>query len=170
VSSDGKTTKIATSYPKLYLPVSLLHNFHCKESIDLKAKLTSHPCLKACFYKTMCEHRSWDSIVGTVSRLQAALSCILIPVGEKLFSCAKCSDHLWGPPCLLFNVYWGSFKGVRWTQHKDDYSPPSSSKIKNEYSYTSAHPICLHSMDRIVTVYLFTYQNKNHKTWFFVCV
>lgn len=36
-----------------------------------------------CFYKT-CEHRSWDSKVGTVSRLQAAQSCILIPVGEKL--------------------------------------------------------------------------------------
>jgi len=29
----------------------------------------------------------------------------------------------------------------------DDYSPPCSSEVKNEWSYTSNPPICLHGVD-----------------------
>ena len=32
--------------------------------------------------------------------------------------------------------------------HESDHSPPSSNKFKNEWSYTSAPPICLHRVDR----------------------
>jgi len=124
-----------------------------------------------CFYKT-CEHRNWDTIVRIVSRLQAAQSCILIPAREHLFSSAKCSDHLWGPPCLLFNVYCGSFEGVKWTGHKDNHLPPSSSEVKNEKSYTSLPPICLCGTDRIVSFLSFYISKQNIiKTWsLFVCV
>jgi len=122
-----------------------------------------------CFYKT-CEHRSRGSIVGTVSRLQDAQSCILIPFGEKLFSSAKCSDHLWGPPCLLFNVYCGSFPGVKWIGQKDDHMPPSNSKVKNKKSYISVPPLCLCGTDRIITFLSFYISTQNIiKTWSFVC-
>lgn len=38
--------------------------------------------------------------------------------------------------------------GVKQPQHEGDHSPPSSAMVKNEWSYTSASPICLHGMDR----------------------
>jgi len=33
--------------------------------------------------------------------------------------------------------------GVKWPWHEADHSPPSSTKVKNLWSYTSTHPICL---------------------------
>jgi hypothetical protein len=32
--------------------------------------------------------------------------------------------------------------------HKLNHSPPSSAEVKNEWSYTSTHPICLHGKDK----------------------
>jgi hypothetical protein len=39
-------------------------------------------------------------------------------------------------------------QGLKCLGHEVDSSPPSSAKFKNEWSYTSAHLICLHVMDR----------------------
>jgi hypothetical protein len=64
------------------------------------------------------------------------------------FSSSKCPCWLWGPCSLLFNVYQGSFPGVKWPGREVNHSPASSAKIKNEWSYTSAIPICHHGMDR----------------------
>jgi len=44
---------------------------------------------------------------------------------------------LWGPPILICNGYGSLSPGVKEPQHKADYSSPSSTNIKNEYSNTS---------------------------------
>ena len=38
--------------------------------------------------------------------------------------------------------------GVRHSGHEADHLPPLSGEVKNERSYTSSPPICLHSMQR----------------------
>lgn len=41
-----------------------------------------------------------------------------------------------------------SLLGVKQPGHKDDHSFPSSTEIKNEWSYNPAPPKCLHGMNR----------------------
>jgi hypothetical protein len=55
---------------------------------------------------------------------------------------------LWGLPSLLSNGYkGGSFPhGVGHPDHEADHSPPSSTKVKNAWSYTSAPPIHFHGV------------------------
>jgi len=36
--------------------------------------------------------------------------------------------------------------GLKWPRHEADHSPPSSAKIKNAWSNTSAPPIRLHGV------------------------
>jgi hypothetical protein len=45
---------------------------------------------------------------------------------------------------------WGFFPGggVMWLGHEVNLSTPSSARVKNEWSYTPASPICLHGVDR----------------------
>jgi len=38
--------------------------------------------------------------------------------------------------------------GILWPRCEVDQSLPSSAKVKNEWSYTSTPPTCLHGMDR----------------------
>jgi len=55
---------------------------------------------------------------------------------QGLFSSPRHPDKLWGPPSLLFS-------GQCETQRlglKGDNSPPSTSKAKNAWGYTSTHP------------------------------
>jgi hypothetical protein len=37
---------------------------------------------------------------------------------------------------------------VKWPEREADHLPTSSAKVKNEWSYTSTPPICLHGMYR----------------------
>lgn len=37
---------------------------------------------------------------------------------------------------------------IKWLRHEVNLSPPSNAKVKNEWSYTSTSPICLHGADR----------------------
>jgi len=37
---------------------------------------------------------------------------------------------------------------LKWTGHEVDHSPPSSSKVNNEWSYTFTLPLCFHGMER----------------------
>jgi hypothetical protein len=39
--------------------------------------------------------------------------------------------------------------GVKQLGHENNHSPPSSAKVKNEWSNSSALPVCLHGMDRV---------------------
>jgi len=43
---------------------------------------------------------------------------------------------------------------IKWLGPETDHSPPSSAKVKNEWSYTSASPMCLHV------------KHRNNLTWF----
>jgi hypothetical protein len=64
---------------------------------------------------------------------------------KRLLFSAKCPDRLWDPPGLLFSEYRGSFLGVKRPESElNPQSPASSAEIKNEWSYASAPPICLH--------------------------
>jgi len=37
----------------------------------------------------------------------------------------------------------GPFSGVKWPRPKADHSPPPSTEVKNEWSYTCIPPVCL---------------------------
>jgi hypothetical protein len=37
---------------------------------------------------------------------------------------------------------------IKWLGHEVNLSPPSNAKVKNEWSYTTTSPICLHGADR----------------------
>jgi hypothetical protein len=49
---------------------------------------------------------------------------------------------------LLFKGYRCSFLGVKRHRHDVDNSSPPSADVKNEWSYTSTPPICVHIVDR----------------------
>jgi len=58
----------------------------------------------------------------------------------------KCPDQL-HLPILLHKWYWWLFsRGIKWPGHEIHCSPPSSTKVKNEWRYTSIPSICLHGM------------------------
>jgi len=91
-------------------------------------------------------------VVGIATRLRAGRPELQIPVDGINFS-PNYPDRVRGPPSLLFNWYLGSISGIKRTSC--EFNPPSSAGIKNEWSYTSIPPICLHGVD-IDKFYLYT--------------
>ena len=55
---------------------------------------------------------------------------------------------LLGPPSLLFNGSRNSFLEVKQLWQEVNHSPPSSVKVKNEWSYILIPLICLHGTNR----------------------
>ena len=93
----------------------------------------------------MCTTGSGDSSVSVVK-------CWTIwgsnsGTGKRLSS-AKRTDRLCEPSCLVFDGYKVYFPGVKRPGRETDHLPTSSSEVKNEWSYTSTPPICLHGVDR----------------------
>jgi len=83
-------------------------------------------------------------VVSTASRQGTGWSGVGIPVEARdFFPSPKHPDRLWTPLTIQFNG-----TGVRWVGRDIDHSPSSSAEVKNEWSYTSTSPICLHGMDR----------------------
>ena len=79
----------------------------------------------------------------------AGWSVAWILAGERDFLFSKTIQILlWGTPSLLFNGHQGSFPGIKLPCFKVDHHLPSSAEVKNERSYTSTPPICLHGTDR----------------------
>jgi len=66
--------------------------------------------------------------------------------GKGFFSCPKHPYQLRDTPSLLFNQEWGTFPGVKWSQHEDDHSPLFSSQVMKEWKYTSTPPTCIHGV------------------------
>jgi hypothetical protein len=77
---------------------------------------------------------------------------------QSTFS-AKCPDWLWSLLSFLFSGYGGGGGGwwVKPLGYKANHSPPSNAEVKNEWTYTSTAPICLHVMYRGNVTFLFTF-------------
>jgi hypothetical protein len=72
----------------------------------------------------------------------------LDPGRGKRFVCSpKRADRLLGPLSLLLNGYRGSVPRVKWPGSEVYHSLPSSAEVKNEWSYTSTPPTCLHGVE-----------------------
>jgi hypothetical protein len=67
---------------------------------------------------------------------------------DKRFSASpKCLDWLWGPPSLLLNGYRGPLPGMKQQGREVYHLPPSTAKVKKEWSYTSSHHMSLYGVD-----------------------
>jgi hypothetical protein len=67
--------------------------------------------------------------------------------GKKFVSSPKLQDWFWKPSNLLLTGYRISFPRVKWPGCRVKNSPLGSTEFKNEWSYTSTPPICLHGVD-----------------------
>jgi hypothetical protein len=66
----------------------------------------------------------------------------------RSFFYLKRPDSVWGPTSLLYNGFRGSSPGVEWPRRDVDDSPPTSSEVKIDWSYTYPPPISDHGEDR----------------------
>ena len=79
--------------------------------------------------------------------------------GKRFFSSVKCTNQLCSLSSFLLSAYWDSFPGVNWQWHGGNQSPPSHTKVKNEWSQNC---LLLHAF--IVwggTAALYLYSSKN---------
>jgi len=76
-----------------------------------------------------------------VTRFRAGRSGLRMSVGVSAFCIVQNVRPALGPPC--FNGYRCSIRGIMQSGRDVDHSPPSSAYFKNEWSCTSASPICL---------------------------
>jgi len=81
------------------------------------------------------------------TRLWTGQFSILISPAPRVLS-PNSTYRLWGPPSFLFSGYGISFPGVKHPGREVHHSPPSSAEVMSDWSYISASPIELHSMDR----------------------
>ena len=84
---------------------------------------------------------------------------------NRFFSSEQRTDWPHAPSNLLFNGhngYRGSSKGVKLPEREADYSPPSCTKVKKQWSHTSLPPTWNHGVEE--TIYLFRYLTAIYKT------
>jgi hypothetical protein len=75
------------------------------------------------------------SVLGIVTKLWGwMVQGLYTGSGKRLYSSPQRPDQLSGPKSLIFTVYWGSFPGVKQPEHELNHSPPTSAKVKNEFS------------------------------------
>jgi hypothetical protein len=67
---------------------------------------------------------------------------------QSIFLFSKTSRPAGGPTSLLFNWYRPSFTRINPPGREDNHISPSTTEVKNEWSYTSTPHICLHGVDR----------------------
>jgi hypothetical protein len=92
---------------------------------------------------------SRNSVAGIVKRLWGSTVRDSKPGRYKrFFYSSKRPRWLCGPHSYLFNGYPGYFPGVKRPVRDVGHSPPSSSKSKNELSYTYTAPIRLHRVEK----------------------
>jgi hypothetical protein len=73
--------------------------------------------------------------------------------GEAVVYSVDFSDKICRVPSPLLFGHLGLFSGVKWLGTEADHLHPSDTKVKNEWSYTSAPPLCVHGVDRdIITI------------------
>jgi hypothetical protein len=79
---------------------------------------------------------------------------------HKFIPLEKRPGRPWGPRSLIFSGFLGSFPAVKRPNRELDRSPPSSVKLKKEWSCTSAPPICVHGVAK--DNFIFTFQKSCH--------
>ena len=83
---------------------------------------------------------------------EMAASCTVSgsnPGKDKRFSLFRNrSNRLCGPPSRVFNGHRDYFPRAKQRKREAAHPPPTTAEIKNEWSYTSASPTHLHSMDK----------------------
>jgi len=102
---------------------------HRVEFYRFSTSIYRHPRHSAinCREQTMALHRSVTVQVK---------SGILQGRGKRYHYIPRHLDR--GPPCLMFNGYWGSFPEVQRPGREVEHSPTSCAEVKNGWSYTSA--------------------------------
>ena len=88
----------------------------------------------------------WASLVSLYYRLDDLGS--ESQQGHKIFLISKTSQMVLQPTQPPIHGYHGSSSGVKQPGHAVDHSPPSSTEVKNKWSYTSTPPIYPHCVDR----------------------
>jgi len=96
------------------------------------------------FQHAYIEYMNQDSSVSTVTRKRGAW---LRNWGKTVSSSSRLFSSLKTKCCTAQTASysadtWSSVSEVKWLEHEADHSPPTSVKIKNEWSYTSTSP-CL---------------------------
>jgi hypothetical protein len=101
------------------------------------------------------QYWKWYCTITLLVRIQC-------PEGrQEIFLFSKMSRQILGPAGLLWNKYWDISLRVKEPVHEVNNSPPSSAKVKNECSYISTAPPCLHGMDRDVTLYIHPWTQRS---------
>ena len=93
----------------------------------LKAAFTLQGCTEIAFRKCLDLQRG----TGIATGLRGKRSGVWIPPGARDFSPLKLQDWLWAPTSFLFNVYRGSYLGVKQPESDLEHSPPSSQEGVN---------------------------------------
>ena len=79
-----------------------------------------------------------------VTRLWAGQSGVLIPAGARDFCVLQNAQTGCGSQTASHSTgTGGSFAEVKRPQREGNHSPPSSAEVENEWSRTSALPLCL---------------------------
>jgi hypothetical protein len=88
--------------------------------------------------------------VTLVTRLRAGWFGVWIQVvtSRDFCSSAKRPDRLWGRPGFLLSGDSVLYRGVKAPGREFDHTPPSRAQVNNEWSYTSASPVCRHGVGR----------------------
>jgi len=99
-----------------------------------------HAMAQNCQLHYLCYVISWDQAMGWVTRvwfLEGAGTFLLATVSRPAMGNYK------------FPIQWvldALSLGVKRLGHETNHSPSASAKVKNAWTYTSTHPICLHGM------------------------
>ena len=89
--------------------------------------------------------KSWDSVVGIATRTGGGRSRFRIPTGARDIS-PKYPNRLSGSPDQR-DWYRDYLQGVKRPGCLVNQSPPPNTVLKNEWSYASSPPTCLHGVD-----------------------
>jgi hypothetical protein len=60
---------------------------------------------------------------------------------------SETSTPAWTPNILTFNGNRRFFAEVQWPELEGNHSPPASAEVENEWSFTSALPLCIDVVD-----------------------
>ena len=86
---------------------------------------------------------------------------------KRSFSSSERQHRLWSPSSLLLGGYWDSFPGL-WPGSEANYSPPSSAKVTNEWSYTSFYTPCMLSRHEHRRLCLLSFWSKHYVVFYSV--